>query len=118
MASNLENIVADNSNRDAAQTDLWLANESLPDSSNSHKFICQYRPGASVIRRVWAGEFTRQGVERHRCDGSYNDFDESPTHSQRNGTTPVNPERAKVININEYRGKMHCRGLFHRPIAA
>jgi hypothetical protein len=29
-----------------------------------------------------------------------------------------NPESANVIDINEHRWKMHCRGLFHLPIAA
>ena len=58
------------------------------------------------------------GVERGRRDDSYNDFDDSQTHSGRNGTTPVSPENAEVIDINEYRWQKHCRGLFHISIAA
>ena len=45
-------------------------------------------------------------------------YNERRTHSGRHGTTPVNPERAKVIDINEYRWKKLCRGLFQLPIAA
>ena len=33
------------------------------------------------------------------------------------GTTPVNPERAKRISINENRWQKPCRGLFQLPIA-
>ena len=77
-----------------------------------------WRTETSVTRWAWIGWIARQGVERGRCDGSYNDFDESRTHSGRDGTTPVNPESAKAIDINEYRWQKHCRGLFHLPIAA
>jgi putative transposase len=44
-------------------------------------------------------------------------YNESRTHSGRNGTTPVIPESAKVVDINEYRWKKRCRGLFQLPMA-
>jgi putative transposase len=45
-------------------------------------------------------------------------FNENRTHSGRNGTTPVSPESAKVIDINKYWWENHCRGLFQLPMAA
>ena len=77
-----------------------------------------WRTETSVIRWGWVGWFARQGVERGRCGGPCNDLNESRTHSGRNGTTRVNPETAKVIDINEYRWQKHCRGLFQLPMAA
>jgi len=40
------------------------------------------------------------------------------THSGRDGVTPVEPVAAKVSDINQYRWKNYCRGLFQFPIAA
>jgi hypothetical protein len=40
------------------------------------------------------------------------------THSGRDGATPVNSGSEKVVDINIYRWKKHCRGLFQLPEAA
>ena len=45
-------------------------------------------------------------------------YNESRTHTGRNGTIPVSPESKKVIDINNYRWDKHCRGLFELPVAA
>ena len=39
-------------------------------------------------------------------------------HSGRDGKTPENFDAAKAVDINEYRWKGHCRGLFQLPMAA
>jgi putative transposase len=44
-------------------------------------------------------------------------FNEHRCHSGRNGATPLKSNRATVIDINSYRWKKHCRGLFQLPIA-
>jgi transposase InsO family protein len=40
------------------------------------------------------------------------------THSGRDGVTPVDSGSGKVVDINNYRWKKHCRGLFELPVAA
>jgi hypothetical protein len=45
-------------------------------------------------------------------------YNECRSHSGRNGVTPDETIDYKVININQYRWKKLCRGLFHLPIAA
>jgi hypothetical protein len=36
----------------------------------------------------------------------------------RGGTTPVYATTDNIIDIDSYRWKKHCRGLFHLPVAA
>ena len=45
-------------------------------------------------------------------------YNESRSHSGRDGATPVNSVRMNRININQYGWQKHCRGLFELPIAA
>jgi putative transposase len=45
-------------------------------------------------------------------------YNESRTHSGRQGSTPIEATCSKVVDINNYRWKRHCRGLFQLPIAA
>jgi len=45
-------------------------------------------------------------------------YNESRTHSGRDGATPDETIEHKVVNINQYRWKKHCRGLFQLPVAA
>ena len=47
--------------------------------------------------------------------GYYNKY---RAHSGRDGATPIKSANKKVIDINEYRWKKHCRGLFELPVAA
>ena len=43
---------------------------------------------------------------------------ENRCHSGRNGATPVTAPLNKVVDINKYSWKKHCRGLFELPNAA
>ena len=43
---------------------------------------------------------------QHRCDSS------------REGVTPEDSGSAEIVDINNYRWKNHCRGLFQLPVAA
>ena len=45
-------------------------------------------------------------------------FNESRTHSGRDGATPVESGSGEVAAIDDYQWKKHCRGLFELPIAA
>ncbi len=45
-------------------------------------------------------------------------YNESRTHSGRNGGTPIEAPGSKVVDINKYSWVKHCRGLFELPIAA
>jgi putative transposase len=91
--------------------------KSLPHAPMSHPFV--ERLIGSIRRELldqtlfWTAADLENKLREYQC--YYNEF---RTHSGRNGTTPVNPESAKVIDINEYRWQKHCRGLFHIPIAA
>jgi hypothetical protein len=44
-------------------------------------------------------------------------YNEHRCHSSRDGATPVNSGSEKVVDINNYRWKKHCRGLFQLPVA-
>ena len=48
----------------------------------------------------------RQYYNRHR------------THAGKSGETPVKSEGNNVADINDYRWRKHCRGLFELPVAA
>jgi len=45
-------------------------------------------------------------------------YNESRTHSGRQGATPIESAGKKVVDINNCRWEMHCRGLFELPVAA
>ena len=45
-------------------------------------------------------------------------YNEHRAHTDRDGATPVNSSSGKVVDINNYRWKKHCRGLFQLPVAA
>ena len=40
------------------------------------------------------------------------------THSLLDGVTPMKPEGNQVVDLNDYRWKKYCRGLFQLPVAA
>jgi hypothetical protein len=91
--------------------------KSLPHVPMSHPFV--ERLIGSVRRELldhtffWTATDLENKLREYQCY-----FNESRTHSGRNGTTPVSPECGKVVHINDYRWQKHCRGLFHLPIAA
>ena len=45
-------------------------------------------------------------------------YNKCRTHSGRDDATPVNSDFEKVVDINNYRWKKHCRGLIELPVAA
>jgi hypothetical protein len=45
-------------------------------------------------------------------------YNEHRTHSGRDGATPVELAGRTIIEIEDYRWKSHCRGLFELPVAA
>jgi hypothetical protein len=45
-------------------------------------------------------------------------FNESRTHSGRDGGTPIETSDSKVVDVNKYSWKKHCRGLFQLPVTA
>jgi transposase InsO family protein len=45
-------------------------------------------------------------------------YNECRTHAGRDGVTPVETSGTTVVDINKYRWKKHCRGLFELPMAA
>jgi putative transposase len=68
----------------------------------------------SVIRRCLEREEDWENKLRdYQCY-----YNESRTHSGRNGGTPIEATGSKVIDIKKYSWKNHCRGLFELPIAA
>ena len=91
--------------------------KSIPHVPMSHPFV--ERLIGSIRRELldhtlfWTATDLENKLSEYQCY-----FNERRTHSGRNGTTPVRPEHAKVIDINEYRWQKHCRGLFHLPVAA
>ena len=48
----------------------------------------------------------RRYYSKHRC------------HFSRDGATPVDSGEKYIVDINRYRSKKHCRGLFELPTAA
>jgi transposase InsO family protein len=91
--------------------------KSLPHVPMSHPFV--ERLIGSIRRELldhtlfWTATDLENKLREYQCY-----YNEDRTHSGRDGTTPVSPESAKVININEYRWQKHCRGLFQLPMAA
>ena len=45
-------------------------------------------------------------------------YNKQRTHSGRAGAIPVELADRKIIEIENYRGEKHCRGLFELPVAA
>jgi len=89
----------------------------MPHVPLSHPFV--ERLIGSIRRELldqtllWAATDLEKKLREYQ---SY--YNEYRTHSGRNGTTPMSPESANVIDINEYRWQKHCRGLFQLPMAA
>jgi len=48
----------------------------------------------------------RRYYNKHRC------------HSSRDGATPVDSGEKNIVDINRYRWKKHCRGLFELSTSA
>ena len=91
--------------------------KSLPHGPMSHPFI--ERLIGSVRRELldqtlfWTTTDLENKLQNYQC--YYNGY---RTHSGRNGTTPISLGSGKVVDVNDYRWKKHCRGLVQLPVTA
>jgi len=108
------------------QYQRWKANlrvleieeiKSLPYVPMSHPFI--ERLIGSVRRELLDQTFfwTKTDLENKLRDyQAY--YNEHRCHSSREGDTPVPSEQCSVVDVNHYRWRKRCRGLFQLPVAA
>ena len=91
--------------------------KSVPHVPMSHPFV--ERLIGSIRRELldhtlfWTATDLENKLRDYQCY-----YNENRTHSGRDGATPVNSSSGKVVDINIYRWKKHCRGLFQLPEAA
>ena len=91
--------------------------KSLPHVPMSHPFI--ERLIGSVRRELldqtlfWTATDLEKKLQDYQCY-----YNEHRCHSSRGGDTPVECDRNKVADINNYQWKKQCRGLFQLPVAA
>ena len=91
--------------------------KSLPHVPMSHPFI--ERLIGSVRRELldqtlfWTATDLEKKLQDYQCY-----YNEHRCHSSRGGDTPVECDRNKVVDINNYQWKKQCRGLFQLPVAA
>jgi transposase InsO family protein len=90
---------------------------SPPPAPTSHPFI--ERLIGSVRRELldhtlfWTATDLENKLREYQCY-----YNECRTHSGRDGVTPMESGGNKIVDINDYRWKKHCRGLFELPVAA
>jgi len=91
--------------------------ESVPHVPMSHPFV--ERVIGSIRRELFDQTlfWTATDLENklHDYQSYYNNC---RTHSGRDGTTPVDSVGEKIVALNDYQWKKHCRGLFQLPVAA
>jgi hypothetical protein len=91
--------------------------KSVPHVPMSHPFV--ERLIGSIRRELldhtlfWTATDLENKLWEYQCY-----YNECRTHSGREGSTPIESLDRKVIDINDYRWKKHCRGLFELPMAA
>ena len=61
----------------------------------------------------WSATDLENKLREYQCY-----YNESRTHSGRDGSTPTEATGSKVVDINKYRWKKFCRGLFVLPMVA
>lgn len=91
--------------------------KSLPYVPMSHPFV--ERLIGSVRRELLDHTlfWTATDLENKLRDFQ-NYCNEHRCHMGRSGATPIERDSKKVIDIDNYRWKKHCRGLFQLPVAA
>jgi hypothetical protein len=110
---------------DQFQYHRWKANlrvleieeiKSVPHVPMSHPFV--ERLIGSIRRELLDHTFfwTATDLENKLRDYQFY-YNEHRCHSGRDGSTPIGSADRKIIDINKYRWKKHCRGLFELPIA-
>ena len=91
--------------------------KSLPHVPMSHPFV--ERLIGSVRRELLDQTFFWTATDLENKLRDYQAYyNEQRCHSNRDGATPARPDGDNVINLNNYRWKKHCRGLFQLPVAA
>ncbi len=91
--------------------------KSLPHVPMSHPFV--ERLIGSIRRELLDHTFFWTSTDLENKLREYQRYyNESRTHSGRDGGTPIGAPGSKVVDINKYGWKKHCRGLFELPIAA
>ena len=104
----------------------WIANvrvleieqiKSLPNVPVSHPFVERLIGGIrrELLDQTLFWTATDLDNKLRDCQAYYN---ECRTHSGKRGSTPIENSSAKVVDINDYRWKKHCRGSFELPVAA
>jgi transposase InsO family protein len=90
--------------------------KSLPHAPISHPFVERL---IGSIRRELLDQilfWTVTDLENKLRDyQAY--YNQHRCHSSRDGATPVDSCSTKVLDLNDYRWKKHCRGLFQLPVA-
>lgn len=91
--------------------------KSLPYAPMSHPFV--ERLIGSVRRELMDQSFFWTATDLENKLRTYRQYyNEYRCHSSRDGMTPVEFIEEKTADINRYRWKKYCRGLFQLPIAA
>ena len=91
--------------------------KSLPHVPMSHPFV--ERLIGSIRRELldqtlfWTATDLKNKLRDYK--GYYN---QHRCHSSREGVSPEDSGSAEIVDINNYRWKNHCRGLFQLPVAA
>jgi len=91
--------------------------KSIPHVPLSHPFV--ERLIGSIRRELLDHTFFWTATDlENKLRGYQSYYNESRTHSGRDGTTPVANADRKIVDINQYQWQRHCRGLFELPLAA
>ena len=88
--------------------------KSVPRVPMSHPFV-EPLIGASywITPPFWTASDLENKLREYQC---YNN--ENRSHSGWAGGIPMETRGSKVVDINDYRWKKYCRGLFQLPLAA
>jgi transposase InsO family protein len=85
--------------------------KSLPNVPMSRPFV--ERIIGSVRRELLDHTFFWTATDLENKLRNYQScYNEHRCHSSGNGATPIASDHGKVVDINSYRWKTHCRGLF------
>jgi hypothetical protein len=91
--------------------------KSLPHVPMSHPFI--ERLIGSIRRELLDQTFFWTATDLENKLREYQRYyNDSRTHSGCDGATPVYSGSEKIVALNDYRWKRHCRGIFQLPVAA
>jgi transposase InsO family protein len=91
--------------------------KSVPHVPMSHPFV--ERLIGSIRRELldhtlfWTAADLKNKLREYQCY-----FNGCRAHSGREGSTPIGSADRNIVDINKYRWKKHCRGLFELPMAA